>query len=78
MSKRVSKKESWFKENSFTEEDEIYVGVDVHKRNYHVAIWLNGRIGCAYSMTSDNNKLLRDIQKVRSSLKNLIRATATT
>ncbi len=38
MSKRVSKKESWFKENSFTEKDEIYVGVDVHKRNYHVAI----------------------------------------
>jgi hypothetical protein len=61
MSKRVSKKESWFKENSFTEKDEIYVGVDVHKCNYHVAIWHNGRIGCAYSMTSDNNKLLREI-----------------
>lgn len=72
MSKRVSKKESWFKENSFTEEDEIYVGVDVHKRNYHVAIWHNSRIGCAYSMTSDNNKLLRDIQQVRSSLKNIV------
>ena len=72
MSKRVSKKESWFKENSFTEKDEIYVGVDVHKCNYHVAIWHNGRIGCAYSMTSDNNKLLRDIQQVRSSLKNIV------
>ena len=72
MSKRVSKKESWFKENSFTEKDEIYVGVDVHKCNYHVAIWHNGHIGCAYSMTSDNNKLLRDIQQVRSSLKNIV------
>jgi transposase len=72
MGKRVSKKESWLKENNFTAEDEIYVGVDVHKRNYHVAIWHNGRIGCAYSMTSDNNKLLRDIQQVRSSLKNIV------
>lgn len=72
MSKRVSKKESWFKGNNFTAKDEIYVGVDVHKRHYHVAIWHNGRIGCAYSMTSDNNKLLRDIQQVRSSLKNIV------
>ena len=72
MSKRVSKKESWFKGNNFTAKDEIYVGVDVHKRHYHVAIWHNGRIGCAYSMTSDNNKLLRDIQPLRSSLKNIV------
>jgi len=62
MGKRLSKKESWFKGNNFTGKDEIY----------HVAIWHNGRIGCAYSMTSDNNKLLRDIQQVRSSLKNIV------
>jgi len=72
MSKRVSKKESWFKENNFTAEDEIYVGVDVHKRHYHVAIWHNGRIGCVYSMSSDNNKLLRDIQPIRGSLKSIV------
>lgn len=62
MSKRVSKKECWFRGNNFTAEDEIYVGVDVHKRHYHVAIWHNGRIGCIYSMSSDNKKLLRDVQ----------------
>ena len=50
MSKRVSKKENWFKENNFTAKDEIYVGVDVHNRHYHVAIWHSGRIGCVYSM----------------------------
>ena len=70
--KKTSKKESWFKENNFTAEDEIYVGVDVHKVHYHVAIWHNGRIGCVYSMSSDNNKLLRDIQQIRSSLKNIV------
>lgn len=72
MRKRVSKKESWFKGNSFTEKDDIYVGVDVHKCNYHVAIWHNGRIGCVYSMSSDNNRLLRDLQQIRSSLKNIV------
>jgi len=72
MSKKVSKKECWFKENNFTTEDEIYVGVDVHKRSYYVAIWHNGRIGCVYSMSSDNNKLLRDVQQMRNSLKKIV------
>ena len=66
MGKRLSKKESWFKKNNFTAKDEIYVGVDVHKRHYHVAIWHNDRIGCVYSMSSDNDKLLRDIQQLRA------------
>ena len=72
MRKRVSKKESWFKGNSFTEKDDIYVGVDVHKCSYHVAVWYNGRIGCVYSMSSDNNRLLQDLQQIRSSLKNIV------
>lgn len=72
MAKRLSKKASWFKENNFTAKDEIYVGIDVHKDMYHVAMWHNGRIGCVYSMPSDNNKLLRDLQQIRSSLKNVV------
>jgi len=31
MKKRLSKKANWFKKNSFTDEDELYVGVDVHR-----------------------------------------------
>ncbi len=72
MRKRLSKKESWFKENNFTAEDEIYVGIDVHKVHYHVAIWHNGGIGCVYSMSSDNNKLLRDLKRIRVSLKKIV------
>jgi transposase len=72
MRKRLSKKESWFKENNFTAEDKIYLGVDVHKIHYHVAIWHNGRIGCVYSISSDNNKLLRDLKRIRGSLKNIV------
>lgn len=72
MGKKLSKKASWFQQNAFTSEDEIYVGVDVHKRHYHVATWHNGRIGCVYSMSPDNNKLLRDVQKMGSSLKDIV------
>jgi transposase len=37
-----------------------------------VAIWHNGRIGCVYSMSSDNNKLLQDLRRIRNSLKNVV------
>lgn len=72
MGKRLPKKAGWFKENNFTAQDEIYVGLDVHKDIYHVAMWHNGRIGCVYSMAPDNNRLLRDLQQIRSSLKNVV------
>jgi transposase len=72
MGKRESKKVSWFKENNLTVQDEIYVGIDVHKDRYHVAIWHNGRIGCVYSTSSDNNKLLQDLLRIRNSLKNVV------
>ena len=72
MRKRLSKKESWFKENNLTAQDEIYVGIDVHKDRYHVAIWHNGRIGCIYSMSSDNNKLLQYLHRIRNCLKNVV------
>ena len=39
MKKRLTKKASLFKGNNFTAEDELYVGIDVHKEQYHVAIW---------------------------------------
>ncbi len=72
MGKRLSKKASWFKENNVTAKDEIYVGIDVHKDIYHLAMWHNGHIGCVYSTSSDNNKLLQDLQQIRSSLKNVV------
>jgi transposase len=72
MKNRLSKKARWFKENNFTEQDELYIGIDVHKDQYHIALWYNGHIGCVYSMASDNNRLLRDLQQVRSSLKNVV------
>jgi len=72
VERRLSKKASWFKENNFTADDRIYVGIDVHKCRYHIAIWHNGHIGCVYSMSSDNNRLARDLLRIRSSLKNVV------
>ena len=57
MGKRLSKKANWFKKNIFTDEDEIYVGVDIHKEQYHIAIWRKGHIGFVYSILSDIYKI---------------------
>lgn len=59
--KEIIEKGKLVQGNSFTDKDELYVGVDVHKEQYHVAIWHNGHIGCVYSMLSDNIKLFRDL-----------------
>lgn len=41
VKKRLSKKANWFNKNGVTEHDENYVGIDVHKRLYHMAMWYN-------------------------------------
>ena len=44
MQKRLSKKARFFNNFNSTADDEVYVGIDVHKINYHIAIWLNDAI----------------------------------
>ena len=41
MQKRLTKTKRFFNNINLTSDDEVYVGIDVHKINYHVAIWLN-------------------------------------
>jgi hypothetical protein len=44
MKKSISSKSKWFKSNVFGADDVVYVGVDVHKKSYHVALWFNGKV----------------------------------
>jgi len=44
MQKRLTKKDYFFNNINLTADDEVYVGIDVHKIKYHVAIWLNNGI----------------------------------
>jgi len=37
----VSNKQNWFNKIKLTKDDEVYVGIDVHKKSYAVAVWLN-------------------------------------
>jgi hypothetical protein len=44
MRKRLTKKERFFNNINLTSDDEVYVGIDVHKIKCHIAIWLNNGI----------------------------------
>lgn len=69
MKKRISKKQSWFKKFSATEKDWLFVGMDVHKKSHHVAIWLNDRIELTFVMPANNEKVVSKLKKLRPALK---------
>ena len=44
MKNTLSKKQRFFDNINLTTDDDVYVGIDVHKKNWHIAIWLNDAI----------------------------------
>ena len=42
MKKRLSRKQMFFNKINLTKDDEVYVGIDVHKKSHSVEIWLRG------------------------------------
>jgi len=54
MQKRLTKKDRFFHNINLTVDDDVYVGIDVHKKNCHIAIWLNEAIALTFVTPSDN------------------------
>jgi hypothetical protein len=54
MQKRLTKKDYFFNNINLTADDEVYVGIDVHKIKCHIAIWLNNGIALTFVTPSDN------------------------
>ena len=48
MQKRLTKKDRFFNNINLTVDDDVYVGIDVHKTNCHIAIWLNEAIALTF------------------------------
>lgn len=72
MNTKLSKKHQFFNQINFTADDELHIGIDVHKLNYHVAICLNGDIAIDYVTPSDNTKLCAELQKLQPAIKNIV------
>ena len=68
----VSNKQSWFNKIKLTKDDEVYVGIDVHKKSYAVAVWLNAAPAIDFVMPADNQKVLTMLDKLRIALKQVV------
>jgi transposase len=65
----VSNKQKWFNTIRLTKDDELYVGIDTHKRSFHVALWLNDAPAIDFVMPPDTDKLIDTLSKIRVALR---------
>ena len=72
MKATLSKKQTFFNQINLTEDDDLYIGIDVHKLNYHVALHLNGTHAIDYITPADNAKLCKSFKKLAPAIKNIV------
>ncbi len=72
MKATLSKKQRFFNQINLTEDDDLYIGIDVHKANYHVALYLNDAHAIDFITPSDNAKLCETFKKLKPAIKNIV------
>jgi transposase len=72
MNTRLSKKQIFFNQIKLTEDDDLYVGIDVHKATYHIALYLNGGHAVDFVTPADNAKVCDDLRKLQPAIKNIV------
>lgn len=72
MKATVSKKQRFFNKINLTKDDDLYIGIDVHKINYHVALYLNGAHAIDYITPADNAKLCATFKKLQPAIKSIV------
>jgi len=68
----VSKKQKWFNTIHLTKDDDLYVGIDAHKKSLHVALWLNGAPAIDFVSPPDNKKLIETLNNLRPALRMVV------
>ena len=72
METRLSNKQKWLKTINLASDDELYIGIDVHKRSYHVAFWLNDAPAIDFVTPADNQKIIQMLQRFRPAIKLIV------
>jgi len=52
--------------------DVLFVGIDVHKRKYHVALWKNGAPASHWVMPANNEAVVKRLQPVRRGIQRIV------
>jgi len=69
---KLTKKQKWFKKIILTKKDQVYVGLDVHKRSISVAIWINGQVEITFNMPADYPRLTERLKLLKKALKMVV------
>ena len=69
MKARISKKQRFFNQIKLTKDDELYIGIDVHKTTYHVALYLNDAHAIDFITPADNIKVCTTLKKLEPAIK---------
>ena len=72
MKASLSKKQRFFNQLQLTKDDEVYVGIDVHKDTYHVALYLNGSHAIDFVTPADNDKVCQTLKKLQPAIKQIV------
>jgi len=68
----VSKKQKWFNAIHLTPADDLYVGIDAHKKSLHVALFLNDAPAIDFVMPPDSEKLIDTLNRLRPALRMVV------
>ena len=75
---KLAKVDSFFKNVNLTSDDEVFIGVDVHKKTYHVAFFLNDMPAIDFGMIAEPKQLNKKLQPMARSIKNIAYETGPT
>jgi transposase len=68
----LTKTETFFNNLNLTCDDDLFVGLDVHKRSYHVAMYLNDAPAIDFNMAPKPQKLIEKLESVVPAIKNVV------
>ena len=65
---KLSKIDTFFNNVKFTADDNLFVGVDVHKKSYHVALYLNDAPSIDFVMPANKQQLSEKLKPAMPAL----------
>ena len=75
---KLAKVDRFFKNINLTSDDEVFVGVDVHKKSYHVALFLNDTTVIGFRMCAEPKQLNKKLEPMACSIKDIVYETGPT
>jgi glycerate kinase len=72
---KLTKIEKFFNNVTLTADDNLFVGIDVHKKSYHVALYLNNAPAMDFVMPAEKEQLSQKLKTASGALRQVVYET---